>query len=65
MPVVHDDDSRSFQKRRTRDDEGKALVEGHRLVCDLIEAGHKPSLVIVSHEVGHRATLEVALLAFF
>lgn len=47
--------TRSFHKRRTRDDEGKTLVEGHRLVCDLIEGGHKPSLVIVSPEVRWRS----------
>ncbi|CAN0418488.1 unnamed protein product [Ascophyllum nodosum] len=41
---------RAFHKRRRRDEEGKTLVEGHRLVCDLIEGGHTPSLVIVSRE---------------
>ncbi|CAB1115084.1 unnamed protein product [Ectocarpus sp. CCAP 1310/34] len=37
---------RSFHKRRTRDDGGKILAEGHRLVCDLIEGGLTPTLVI-------------------
>ncbi|CAM9126006.1 unnamed protein product [Ectocarpus sp. 13 AM-2016] len=41
---------RSFHKRRTRDDGGKILAEGHRLVCDLIEGGLTPTLVIVSPE---------------
>eukprot|EP00903_Cladosiphon_okamuranus_P016190 g14941.t1 len=41
---------RTFHKRRTRDECGKVLAEGHRLVCDLIEGGHTPTLVIVSPE---------------
>eukprot|EP00752_Nemacystus_decipiens_P006722 g6045.t1 len=41
---------RTFHKRRTRDESGKVLAEGHRLVCDLIEGGHTPTLVIVSPE---------------
>ncbi|CAM9937731.1 unnamed protein product [Discosporangium mesarthrocarpum] len=39
---------RSFHKRRVRDREGKALVEGHRLVCDLIESGMTPSFALYS-----------------
>lgn len=41
---------RSFHKRRTREEQGKVLVEGHRLVCDLIEGGLSPELVLVSPE---------------
>ncbi|CAN0553924.1 unnamed protein product, partial [Ectocarpus sp. 12 AP-2014] len=54
---------RSFHKRRTRDDGGKILAEGHRLVCDLIEGGLTPTLVIVSPEASSTLSRSLALRA--
>lgn len=51
---LHVAQRRSFHRRRKRDEDGKALVEGHRLVCDLIEGGHAPDLVIVTPEVSSK-----------
>eukprot|EP00611_Tribonema_gayanum_P002742 TRINITY_DN12078_c0_g1_i1.p1 TRINITY_DN12078_c0_g1~~TRINITY_DN12078_c0_g1_i1.p1 ORF type:complete len:336 (-),score=70.61 TRINITY_DN12078_c0_g1_i1:50-1057(-) len=41
---------RTLHKRKTRDSEGRALLEGCRLVTDALEAGLSPDLVLVSPE---------------